>query len=114
MNIGGNPSSQLRCATGVLLVVVLLAGALIVLPTDAGAAGSYCVKRSHEDLRVANISCRKGKKAYRASLMYCEDSPCSFDYAGRRWRCRAYNSRVYTWRCNSENRVVRYRWLAGE
>lgn len=97
-----------------LAIVLAVLGAAALTTPPVEATTRYCIDRSYEDLRVANISCSVGKRVYRYSQRNCSGSPCRVTYAGRRWKCRARNTSFYTWRCTSGSRVVTYRWLAGE
>lgn len=110
----------------VLIVALVLAG---LVAADAHAASKNCRVRSSEfglaDLRATNISCPDARRVYRASLraaMKDSELPLRFRHEGRRWTCRARNPQRaingqyvdYIWRCSSGERVVRYRWLAGD
>ena len=111
-----------------IFIVAAILGGLVAV--DAHASSKNCrVAGSDEglaDLRATNISCPDARRVYRKSLRVAGRSPeeidTSFRYEGRRWYCNAKNPHGeingeyvdYIWRCVSGERVVRYRWLAGD
>lgn len=108
----------LAAAASMLLVTVL-----VIVPASASAHRmKVCRATSYEDLKAKHINCDTARGVYRASHRHCtfdnmEGTRCvgSFRYRGLRWRCRAYNTSIYTWRCTaSGDRVMRYRWLTGD
>ena len=103
---------------------------LLALGAPDGDASKDCAVRGSDfglaDLRATNITCPDARRVYRKSLRVAARSPeevdTSFRYEGRWWYCAAKNPHrevngqyvAYIWRCVSGDRVVRYRWLAGD
>jgi hypothetical protein len=110
------------------ITAILAAAVLGFAATEAQA--KYCEVRGSDeglaDLRATNISCPDARAVYRKSLRVAARSPeeidTSFRHERQRWYCAAKNPHReingqyvdYIWRCVSGERVVRYRWLAGD
>jgi hypothetical protein len=104
-----------RCVLGVVLASV----GMTLAPAAADAAKvKVCKSTGVDDLKAKNVRCDTASCIYKRSLRAAQEQErtvTTFRYVGLRWRCRAYNTSVYTWRCTaSGNRLVQYRWLAGE
>jgi hypothetical protein len=107
-----------------LLTLTIAAG--LAVPAQATAAPlKVWSDDGLSDLRAKNVRCDTAKRVYRKSVSVAADMPgevTRFKSVGLRWSCRAYNPRHrngnpawYEWKCRaSQERLVHYRWKAGE